>query len=85
MVYAMATIAEVIPSAVRAERARLKMSQQELADLLGWSVATVRDLEADRRRPAVDDLPLLCEAFGVTLAVLLDRAEPADLQRLGLL
>jgi transcriptional regulator with XRE-family HTH domain len=84
MVIPMPTIADVIPSAVRAERARLKLSQSELADRLGWSVATLRDLEAGRRKPAVDDLPVLCEAFGITLALLLDRAEPDDLRRLGL-
>ena len=84
MVIHVPTIADVIPSAVRAERARLKLSQQELADRLGWSVATVRDLEAARRKPAVNDLPVLCEAFGITLAVLLDRADPADLRRLGI-
>lgn len=84
MVSLMPSLADVIPSAVRAERARLKLTQKELADRLGWSVATLGDLEAGRRRPAVDDLPLLCRAFGVTLAVLLDRAEPDDLRALGL-
>jgi transcriptional regulator with XRE-family HTH domain len=78
------TIGDVVAAAVRAERARQRMSQGDLADTLGWSVSTLRDLEAGRRKPAVDDLPLLCEAFGVTLANLLERADPEDLRRLGL-
>ncbi len=48
------------------------------------SVSTVADLEAGRRRVSADDLPILCRAFGITLAKLADGAEREDLKALGL-
>lgn len=80
----MPRIGDVVAAAVRAERARHRWTQAQLAERLGWSVATLGDLEAGRRRPAVDDLPLFCEALGIGLVTLLDRADPDDLRRLGL-
>jgi transcriptional regulator with XRE-family HTH domain len=80
----MPSIGDVVSANVRAERARLRLTQRQLAERLGWSVGTLSDLEAGRRRPAVDDLPWLCEALGVTLVDLLSRANPDDLRRLGL-
>lgn len=80
----MPSIGDVVAANVRAERARMRLTQRQLAERLGWSVGTLADLEAGRRRPAVDDLPRLCEALGVTLLDLLNRADPQDLGRLGL-
>ena len=80
----MASLGDVVAANVRAERARVRLTQRQLAERLGWSVGTLADLEAGRRRPAVDDLPRLCEAFGVRLVDLLARAESEDLRRLGL-
>lgn len=78
------SIGDVVVANVRAERARVRMTQRQLAERLGWSVGTLADLEAGRRRPAVDDLPRLCAALNVTLVDLLARADPDDLRRLGL-
>lgn len=83
-VLGMPSIGDVVAANVRAERARMRVTQRQLAERLGWSVGTLADLEAGRRRPAVDDLPRLCEALGVTLLDLLNRADPQDLVRLGL-
>lgn len=80
----MPSVGDVVAANVRAERARLRLTQRQLAERLGWSVGTLADLEAGRRRPAVDDLPRLCEALDVTLVDLLNRADPEDLRRLGL-
>lgn len=83
-VLGMPSIGDVVAANVRAERARMRLTQRQLAQRLDWSVGTLADLEAGRRRPAVDDLPRLCAALGVTLAELLNRADPEDLGRLGL-
>jgi transcriptional regulator with XRE-family HTH domain len=80
----MPSIGDVVAANVRAERARLRLTQRQLAERLGWSVGTLADLEAGRRRPAVDDLPRLCAALDVTLIDLLNRADPQDMGRLGL-
>ena len=78
------TLGDVVAAAVRAERARLRMTQDQLARRLGWSTSTLSALESGQRRPAVDDLPALCEALGVPLSELLRRATVEDLRRLGL-
>lgn len=80
----MPRLGDVVAAAVRAERARLRLTQQQLAERLGWSANTVADLETGRRRAQVDDLPAICEALGIRFATLIDRAEPDDLRRLDL-
>lgn len=80
----MPRLGDVVAAAVRAERARLRLTQQQLAERLNWSASTVADLETGRRRAQVDDLPAICEALGIRLATLIDRADPDDLRRLGL-
>lgn len=80
----MPDLGDVVAAAVRAERSRLHLSQQALADRLGWPRSAIGDIETGRRRIAVADLPGLCEALGVGFADLLVRAEPTDLARLRL-
>ena len=80
----MPSIGDVVAANVRAERARARLTQRQLAERLGWAVTTLADLEAGRRRPAVDDLPRLCEVFDIRLVDLLARADAEDLRRLGL-
>ena len=80
----MPRLGDVVAAAVRAERARLRLTQQQLAERLDWSANTVADLETGRRRAQVGDLPALCESLGITLATLIDRADADDLRRLGL-
>jgi transcriptional regulator with XRE-family HTH domain len=69
---------------VRAERARRKWRQKDLADRLGWSVDTLSNLETGQRRVTLDDLVALCRAFEITLDRLLLGADPADLATIGL-
>jgi len=78
------TLGDVVAAAVRAERARKRMSQRDLAAQLGWHPNTLADLEAGRRRPAVEDLPRLCRALGVDLLTLFFRADAEDLSAMGL-
>jgi transcriptional regulator with XRE-family HTH domain len=78
------SLGDVVAAAVRAERARHRWTQEHLAHRLGWSTSTLSALESGQRRPAVDDLPLLCEALGVSFDELVGRADPEDIARLRL-
>jgi transcriptional regulator with XRE-family HTH domain len=69
---------------VRAERARLGLTQSELAERLGWLQVTVSALETGRRAVQLDDIPALCRALGVSVEQLIMGADPADLNALGL-
>jgi transcriptional regulator with XRE-family HTH domain len=70
--------------AIRAERARSRYSQAQLADRLGWSRQVVSAVETGVRRVYADELPEICEALGVPLHVLLNRIPDEDWQHLGL-
>ena len=74
----------VVARAVKAERNRRGWRQQDLADRCGWPVDTIGGIERGTRRVAVQDLPVLCEALGVTLIKLLDGAEAKDMRTIGL-
>lgn len=78
------TLAAALVRAIIAERHRLGISQQELADRLGWHKSTVYKIEAGDRALKVHEMPELCEALETTLPRLLIAASPADLRRLGL-
>jgi transcriptional regulator with XRE-family HTH domain len=80
----MAGIGHVIANNVRAERARRRMTQADLAQLIGWPRSSVHDVEAGRRKIGPDDLVALCNAFNITLAELAHGANPEDLHALGL-
>ncbi len=80
----MPTLGDHVAAAVRAERARRRLSQAALAERLGWSASTLADLEGGRRQVRLDDLPLLCDALDVPLLRLLADADPADVARLRL-
>jgi putative transcriptional regulator len=81
---AVADLGAVVANNVRAERARRKWRQEDLADLLGWSRGSIGHLESGRRRPAVADLPQLCRVFDISMVDLFAGADPADLEALGL-
>ena len=83
-VRAVADLGAVVANNVRAERARRKWRQEDLADLLGWSRGSIGHLESGRRRPAVADLPHLCRVFDISMVDLFVGADPADLEALGL-
>lgn len=77
-------LALVIQRAIRAERARLGISQAELAERLGWSRSRVAALETGARRVYAHELPELCEALEIEFSELLGRASADDRRRLGL-
>jgi transcriptional regulator with XRE-family HTH domain len=80
----MPDLATVVAANVRGERSRLRWRQRDLAEHLGWSQATVSDLEAGKRAVNVADLPPLCSVLGITLVDLFRGASPEDLRSMGL-
>lgn len=76
-------LGEVIANNLRGERSRRRLRQADVAARLGWPLSSYGDLESGRRRVAMDDIPQLCEALGVTLMELLRGAEAEDLRRMG--
>jgi len=69
---------------IRAERSRVRLSQEDLAERLGWSRSTLTAVEAGTRTIQAHELPELCGALGVTLAELLARAPAEDRRRMGI-
>lgn len=53
---------------IRQYRIRLKMSQEELASLIGVSRNTVASWETSHSRPDLDTVPVLCKALKISLA-----------------
>ena len=80
----MPTLGAVFPRNCRAERVRRNLTQEELADRIGWSRSKVADLENGRTALRADELAPICRALGVTLARLAEGADPEDLAALGL-
>jgi transcriptional regulator with XRE-family HTH domain len=73
----------VIQRAIRAERARVGLTQSELAKRLGWSRQVITNIENGDRSIGVHELPALCKALGVTLNELSRDADPEDRAALG--
>jgi transcriptional regulator with XRE-family HTH domain len=69
---------------MRGWRARRRLTQADLGRALGLAARTVTDIEAARRPLTLDELPVVCEALGVTLVQLLDGADEDVLRQLGL-
>lgn len=69
---------------IRAERSRKGMSQEELADRLGWSRSRLAAVEGGSRPVRAHELPDLCAVLGVPLSTLLQMAPKKDLRSLGL-
>ncbi|HET9656278.1 MAG TPA: helix-turn-helix transcriptional regulator [Kineosporiaceae bacterium] len=78
------SLSDAIAANVRAERARRRWKQEELASRAGMSRTTVGDIEAGKRKVTADYLPGLCRALDVPLATLVAGADPEDLRALGL-
>lgn len=74
----------VIAGNVRAQRARLQLRQEDLADDLGWSRQSVTYLETGKRRVSLADAIVLCRGLQIDLRQLLAGAELEDLQILGI-
>lgn len=75
---------ELIAGNVRAARARLRISQQDLADDMGWTRSMVSSLESKSRHIRTGDLVLLCQALKMPLVDLLDGAPGEVFAALGL-
>lgn len=80
----MARVSDVLAANVRAERARRRWSQADLAERVGLARSTIGAIETGRVKISADYIPVFCQAFDVTLAELLHGADPGDLQAMGL-
>jgi transcriptional regulator with XRE-family HTH domain len=76
-------INDVFARNMRAERARLQLTQSEVAERLGWSQGTQSAVELGRRPILLDDVPVICRALGVGLDDMLRGADPEDLELFG--
>lgn len=75
---------DVIAGNVRATRARLKMSQEDLADEMpGWDRVTISRIESGRRRITFADVVALCGGLKVDLHQLLVGVDAETLRTLG--
>ena len=59
-------------------RQKIKMSQQELADLVGISIMTVRRWEWNERTPNASIIPKLAEVLNTTAAYLMGEAPESE-------
>jgi transcriptional regulator with XRE-family HTH domain len=59
---------------LRAQRAKRKLSRQELATLAGMGISTIRRFENAERSPDMQQLYLLCQALAVPLREFVNRA-----------
>ena len=55
---------------LRRQRRALDLTRQELAQRVGYSVATIRKIEAEERRPSEQLLERLAEIFSLPLSEL---------------
>lgn len=77
-------LALALARAVRAERARAGLTQEELGQRAGMHRSTIGAIETLVRKISADELPELCDALGVGLVDLLSRAPEDDKRKLGL-
>lgn len=64
-----------VAATIRAERTARRWKQADLADRVGLSRSTVLRFESEQRVPDVEQLAILADAFGMTLAELLAASE----------
>lgn len=69
---------------VRAQRAKRRLTQQELADDMGWSRVSVLSLENEMRKVTLSDVVDLCRALDIPLVELVRGADPDVLEALGI-
>lgn len=63
----------IVASVISATRQDLDMTQEQLADVLGWTRDAVSNLETQRRHCKVSDLIRIAKAFGMEPDELLRR------------
>jgi transcriptional regulator with XRE-family HTH domain len=64
------TFSDVIRTEIRAEMARQRLSQQNLADKLGWGQTVVSKRLTGKVAITADEVKQIADALGVTPAVL---------------
>jgi transcriptional regulator with XRE-family HTH domain len=76
----------IVAANIRAERARRRWKQAELAARLGvgWDQSKISDVEGGRREVRLGELPGFCRALDVPLLKLLEGTEPHDREALGI-
>lgn len=79
-----ASLRASLAKAIGAERVRAGLTQQQLADQLGWSRRIISEIETGKRQVRVDELPEICEAIDCGVLDLLGRAARADARKLRL-
>jgi transcriptional regulator with XRE-family HTH domain len=84
MLPSMARLSDVLAANIRAERARRRWSQAELAEKVGLARSTIGALESGRIKISADYIPTFCMAFEVPLIDLLKGADPAEIRAMGL-
>lgn len=62
---------EVISSRIREQRKTKRMTQADLADILGISEMTVRRWESNKSSPRIEELKLISKALGTTVDYLM--------------
>lgn len=74
-----------LAAGLRAERARQRLTQAEIATRTGLARSTISAIEDQRRRVTLSDCERICVALGVPLAALLAGADAEESRRaLGL-
>jgi DNA-binding XRE family transcriptional regulator len=79
-----ASLRLAIRRGVIAERGRLELTQQQLADKIGWTRRIVGQIETGERSVRGEELADLCRALEVDLSRLLIAADIEDRRALGL-
>lgn len=74
----------LIAGNVRAQRGRLKLRQEDLADDMGVDRKLIVRIEAGQRRITISDALALCAALHLDLRQLLAGVEPEALETFGL-
>jgi transcriptional regulator with XRE-family HTH domain len=77
-------LGQIVAANLRGERARRRLTQEDLGLRVGWSRQVVWHIEAGARELKVAELPALCRALDVSLWELARGADPDDLAAMGL-
>lgn len=78
------TFSDHIAAAVKAERNRAGLTQEQLGQRLGWTRNDVAALENLRRPVRADDIPELCRGLGIGFDRLVVDVDPDDAAALRL-
>jgi transcriptional regulator with XRE-family HTH domain len=79
-----ADLRSVVAGNIRAERARARLRQIDLAEVLHLSQPAMSALEAGQRDITLSEALAICRVLETPLAKLLEGAEPEDLEVLGI-